>query len=512
MNMLKKGFSLVLVLLILLPCVISCRSDQVNSGDPASSESSSSSDVVDGNKETESDKYNVSDDVGTRDYGGREIRLGYVNSGKLEIDIVPERLSGDIVDDALYKRNAAVENRLKVKLVPYISPEKNLVTDLRNTVESGAAPFDIMFGRLYITAGAVKEGFFYNLNDCEDINFDGVYWGKYANKEMEIGGVLNMATGAITLTFYSDTFCVAVNDRILASAKDGEVPDLIKVVDDGEWTLEYQTQLANKYYLDQGEAGKDDDDIAGFYSLAYSSHHDAYLPAMNIKFTSKDDTGYVKFEIDLARLASAVEKVGALNTAPGTVLAEATDDTFVPMRKAFGNGRALMVQVRLYDLLQLDDMKDTYTVLPVPKFDKEQPEYYSSVHDSSIGVSLVSAVLEEDVQMMGAVIEVMASESYRQVTPTFYETVLKTRNLDNPDNWRILDKMMANATLDTSTPFGPVVVYGYSPVGWWRRILRTRINESTNTVASVFNEERVAGLRDSVDVLNGYYRSLNENN
>ena len=238
MNMLKKGFSLILVLLILLPCVISCRNDHGNSGVPASSQSSSSSDVVDDNKETEPDKYDVTDDVGTRDYGGRDIKVGYVNSGKLEVDIVPEKMSGDIVKDSLFKRNAKVESRLGIKLVNYISPDRNLVADLRNTVESGTAPFDIMFGRLYITATAIQEGFFHNLNECEDINFDNKYWGNYANQAMEIGGVLNMASGPISLTYYSDTFCTAVNDRILASAKDGEVPDLIKVVDDGDWTLE----------------------------------------------------------------------------------------------------------------------------------------------------------------------------------------------------------------------------------------------------------------------------------
>ena len=514
MNMLKKGFSLILVLLILLPCVISCRNDHGNSGDPASSQSSSSSDVVDDNKETEPDKYDVTDDVGTRDYGGRDIKLGYVNSGKLEVDIVPERMSGDIVKDSLFKRNATVESRLGIKIVNYVSPGQNLVSDLRNTAESGTAPFDIMFGRLYITATAIQEGFFHNLNECEDINFDNKYWGNYANQAMEIGGVLNMASGPISLTYYSDTFCTAVNDRILASAKDGEVPDLIKVVDDGDWTLEYQTKLANKYYFDQGDAGKDDDDIAGYYSAAYSSHHDCYLPGLNIKIVTKDSNGYLKFDVDLDRMSSAIDKIGELHAAAGTVLTDEADP-LAAMRTAFGSGHALMVQVRLYDILQLDDMSDPYTILPVPKFDKDQDKYYSSIHDSSVGVSLVSTVLEEDVQMMGAVIEVMASESYRQVTPVFYETVLKVRSLDDPDNWRIIDEMMANATLDPSTPYGNIIKVGYSPVGWWRRIIRDMVNSGSNTTSSIFNETRTSGMKDIIEGekgLNAYFKSLNQTN
>ena len=511
--MLKRIISLILILLMLIPSIVACRKDSISE----SSDTAGSGDDTVETDESEVDKYDVKDSVGTRDYGGREITVGYVAAGNMMPDIELDNLTGDLIQDSVYKRNRTVESRLNIKLLKHEGETTGALTStLRLNVSSGECPFDLMLNPLYDTCGVIKEGVYRDLSKCEDIDLSQDYWSYYANSALNIGGIQYVATGPISYTYYSKTFCTVVNEKILKDVKDGEVPDLISVVKTGGWTMEYQRQLANKYYDDQGVTGeKDDQDIAGFYGAGYGSHLDCYLVSLNVVITEKDRDGYLKVNFDVGRAATAVDIIGSLHRTEGAVCT--TDSDPIPlMASTFGSGRALMTTLNFHEIVtKLGDMSDPYMLIPMPKLDDTQSQYYTALHDSTAGISMPITVAEDDVQMMGAVIEVMASESYRQMSPAYYETALKMRYVSSPDNWEIMDIMMASAVLDPSTPFARQLIIGdYSPIGWWRRICRRMVNNNTNVTSSTFNDQYLVNLETLVsgeDGLNDYYKKVNGN-
>ena len=67
---------------------------------------------------------------------------------------------------------------------------------------------------------------------------------------------------------------------------------------------------------------------------------------------------------------------------------------------------------------------------------------------TSIGIPSVLVKDEERVQMLGAVLEAMALESYKSVVPTYYEVALKGRYLEDSDSWRMLDMIYENVKVD----------------------------------------------------------------
>ena len=72
------------------------------------------------------------------------------------------------------------------------------------------------------------------------------------------------------------------------------------------------------------------------------------------------------------------------------------------------------------------EMKDDFGILPNPKFNEEQEEYISLVHDASMTTCIpVSTDIDRANEEVSAVIEALASESYRNVIVAFYETALK---------------------------------------------------------------------------------------
>jgi len=89
-------------------------------------------------------------------------------------------------------------------------------------------------------------------------------------------------------------------------------------------------------------------------------------------------------------------------------------------------------------------MTDEYGVLPLPKYDKAQEDYRTlAANISSLVVVLSSAT---DLDMIGATLELMAAESYKQVVPAYYDTVLKGKYSDAPEDAAMYDLIVNSLT------------------------------------------------------------------
>lgn len=527
--MLKRILSIVLLVMVLLPSVIACSKKDAG----GSNESANTNDVVDTTNDSSSqnkNQYDVQDAIGERDYDGREIVLANINHENYLIEADVKDITGDIVSDAIYKRNRTAEKRLNVVFKNFVPEGVGNIDGLKNTLRADAKAstkrFDIMFNPMYSSTAALLEGLYYDLNSIEEINLDQPYWGQRANEAMEVGGMQHLATGPIALQFYRYAFVTLVNDTLLKTGTDA--PDLFQVVEDGKWTLEYQTALAEKYYLDRGTLGADKEDILGFYGTTKSICLDPYLASCGIKIVEKDPDGYLKANPNIARMTDAMTDVIALHTSKASLMYEnsgSSENILKDMAATFAAGNTLMVTFRLYELSYLTNMKDKYIILPVAKLDEDQPTYDTTLHDSTTSVSIPTTVAEDDVSMMGAVVEVLASESYRQVTPAYYETVLRARYTGSTENWEILDELMTNIVLDPAIPMCyllQVAIFNgnYTPVANWRYCLNDAFVKGATTASSRFNEEYIQKLQAIMDQddsetnkkgVNTYYKELNAN-
>ena len=210
-----------------------------------------------------------------------------------------------------------------------------------------------------------------------------------------------------------------------------------------------------------------------------------------------------------------MDAAAALHTSEATFITPAgKNDKYLDKCVAnFSNGNVLSVTFRLYEVGRLGDMSDKYMILPVPKLYENQEKYTTTLHDSTTCISIPVLVNEEDLSMVGAVTEVLANESYRQVAPAYYETVLKTRYTTSPKNWEIIDMIMSNVVLDAATPLCyqlQVAVYNgnYTPIANWRYCLNDAYI-GRYVVASRFNPQYVETLNAKLEQTNEYYKSLN---
>lgn len=508
--MTKKIISLVLVLLMLIPFVVSCKK-----GDETGNESSDAVSTDQGEETT--DKYDVADDVGTRDYEGRTITFAQSGNEYYRNEVCVERLTGDLVDDAIYKRTQTVEERLNVKVSNVLLSNSlyAVVNDLEKNVIAGTVAYDVVHAPVYTSATGITKGLLRDLNDAEDIDLDKEYWSGYVNEALEIGGMQYIASGAIALSFYKFTWVTLVNDDMLNSHEGA--PDLIQAVKDGKWTIEYQRTITTNYYDDKGAYGKDDDDIVGLITTT-GINVDPYLSSGGVSVLKKGDGGFYTYDFDLQRASDVLGAVNDLYLDRATYCSK-NDSSQDYVAKKFGSGEALMATLRLADVESnhIRDMKEKYTILPVPRLNENQDGYYSFVHDSFTGIAIPSTVGDDEIEAVGATLEVMASESYSQVVPNYYEIVLKTRLVDSVQAVEFLDMIMQNVKMDAIVPYTQTLVPGSEEenartvIKLWRyTIAKSYYNGVAPEVASTFTYDLGTKVTEKLDGEGGLQTYIRE--
>ena len=144
--------------------------------------------------------------------------------------------------------------------------------------------------------------------------------------------------------------------------------------------------------------------------------------------------------------------------------------------------------------------RSSYGILPVPKYDAEQEEYYTCMAFPFTIYSVSSALSDEKADMAGAVLECMASESYRRVTPAVFETAMKLKYSSGDDDSRMYDLIRDAVQIDLGRIFNsPLKKIPYEP-------FRTACSKGqTNWVSTVkaYTKVMEKALEEIVSTLDG---------
>ena len=194
------------------------------------------------------------------------------------------------------------------------------------------------------------------------------------------------------------------------------------------------SEIVSNAWIDENSDGiVSDGDIVGFFANTAGGGMDAWIPAMGISITKMVD-GYPEITFYSEHTVAAFEKLrGLYNNNPGTLNASATATKFVV-------GNQLFTMEYLNGGSKFRAMKDNYGVLPLPKFDAEQDDYYTTFDNAASLVVVLSTCNRTD--LVGATLELMGAESYKQVTPAYFEICLQGKYSDAPEDAEMYDRII----------------------------------------------------------------------
>ncbi len=432
------------------------------------------------------------------DFGGLEITFGARDEQSYTIDYLVEEEEGEIVNDAVYRRNVAVEEELGVKfsLIPIESTNttsSEAVGDqLRKNVMADDASMDIVGIYQLYGASLAGEGMLYNLNDLTHIDLDKPWWNRTFSEELTYKNQLYFAVGSMNLSVTSSLVGIFFNQAKVIDYH-GDYNFLYDLVYEGTWTVDKFTELVKDHYQDLNlNNRKDDSDYYGM--MVKEDDQGPWTAAFEIRLCTKDGDGIPQLSYFSEKTVSAYEKLYTLyRDTEGIYFGPKTFDWKV----AFANGQSMFATLNLGSAeTHLREMEDGYGILPMPKYDEAQENYYNSARDNSNLTAI--AVNTDNPEAAGAALELLNYYSYLWVTPAYYEVAMKTKYLADSDSANMFDMIVNNTIVDFGEINALTISGGeYTMDGFYsnkfRNLIRSRIKDIASNYAK-FESTYKAGL------------------
>ncbi|MGI6166911.1 MAG: hypothetical protein ACOYIA_02075 [Eubacteriales bacterium] len=390
----------------------------------------------------------------TLDYN-RKVTLLYWSDVEHE-EFVSDGQDGEPVNDSIFLRNLAVEDRLGIDLDFTSTPANssnvaNWVAHVRNDISSGAKSFDLMAAYSLSMASTASNGLCYNLldPDCVYLNFDMPWWPDRLITEATINDKLYFCSGDISANALYMMYVCYVNNKIV---EERGLPNVFELVENNQWTYTKFIEMCAGIYNDNNGNGiKDVGDQFGY--MTGTIHMDPWFYGSGALIVDKDENGNLRMSPSFGgeKVIKTLEMLNRLlhDTNDGI----ATGST-VYHQKEFNNGNLLFTTDRArIAITQLTSEDLDFSIVPFCKYDEAQESYVTVMGNPFTLYGIPINAIEEDLPMLSAILEVYASESYRKVTPALYEITLKTKYVHNEDSARMYDIIRENLTFDLGRIF-----------------------------------------------------------
>ena len=446
----KKLSVLVAMLLLcamLMTGLVSCVSDEGKGAVTTDAPESSDGEQTPGETELTS---GIGNDV---KFDGEEVHW-YIWKDVTMDEFYVDEMTGDEIQDQIFLRNKDVQKKYDVT---FIYHEEKGSSSHMDTYEkkieidfNGDAEYEIMAAYSQLPVRLSTKGYLANLKDFKYLDFNQPWWPNQMVDDLTINNNLYFCTGDISTNLLWMMTIIYFNKDL---AEDYQLPNLYELVDNYEWTQEKLLELTKDIFTDvNGNGKKDDDDKYGLGIVGVS--YDAFATASGTTSIVKDkgtDLFVLNSDYFGEKMSNMIDMGIRLYESRGT---RYFNDTNAKVRAHFGVGDVVFwadrtgVGAREF---QAEGADVTFGVLPVPMYDGLQKQYHTNVGYPFSLYTINSNVMEEErMDKVSAVLQEMAFRSYRDITPEIFDTALKNRYSDEPDDARMFDLIKENIKFEIS--------------------------------------------------------------
>ena len=434
-----------LTLCTAIPVLASCGGDGTTAVTDAATEAGTESTVETEPMDALDARKLVDDELGEHDLGGYEFRI--VTTDNKGDTIWVEEATGDVIDDAVYERNSAVEERFNAKIVLAMDePYNDAFSNVTRSIKAAEDAYDLLSAHVVGLGQISISGYFLNWYDVPHIDFEKPWWSDSTVNDLTYNGVCVTAIGDMALSALSAAYCVFYNKRLGAEY---DFPDLYEVVNSGQWTIDKIVELTKDIYRDLNGNGAVDttEDLFGYLSDPYSNLN-AYLWAFdNPVFTKNGDV--MEYTYKTEKVNNIVTKLCEVFSMYDSIKFE-KDYTNLEGQKGhafgrdmFAKGHAVLTNGYIsMSLTHFRELEDEFGILPYPKWDEAQERYItmSDGHHEAMAVPKTAGNLEA----IGIITEALCAESYKTLVPAYYDVALKVKSTRDEQSIAMMD-LIVNA-------------------------------------------------------------------
>lgn len=392
---------------------------------------------------TEADVTNeLTDDLPPLDFEGHEF-LVYSRYAPLyflgPLDVEAE--NGEVVNDAIFRRNRTVEERLNIVFTELTYTNND---QPRTLLLAADDTYDMMQAKGLNAFNYAAEGLLREWKELDYIDLDKPWWDMSITDALYIKNKLYFAVGAYNLSSYEFTHMLLFNKNL---AENLNLGDLYAIVNDGSWTFDKFHSLALQAVADLDGDGRFTD--ADQYGLV--SQPKQVLPcfwiAANVLSIDRDADGTLTFAAkENPKFAEVYQRIFEVTRGDNIFYEMSISlDDVNEISKLFVAGQSLFHDVDCNRVPALRSMDTDFGILPFPKYTEAQDRYYTRIEGCEMPIIPLAV---GNLDRTGAILEAMSSTSYTTVVPAYYEVALKGKYTRDETSVEMLNIIFGNRVYD----------------------------------------------------------------
>ena len=363
-----------LILAMTLPMALSCAETNPSGETTAPAETEAPSGDVTVETTAEETLFAASNIPSDLRFDGTTVNILYWDDVP-NLEFFVEDQNGESVNDAIYRRNAKVQEQFGVNL-NYVGTKGNnsnmgsFVNACVNSTQAGADAYDMFCGYSMTGATLMTQGVTQDLTDYDIMEFDKPWWPKSLISKATVREGIYFASGDISTNFSHMMYLVLFNKEMLLDLHNMNAETLYNYVYEGQWTLDKFIELTNGIYLDQ-DSDNTPSEGDRYGAVATNVHFDPFYAGSGLTTVEVNEDGDLVLSPDLfsQKTVDLLEKLCELLHTSGNAYIKKSEPLFAA-------GQALFIVDRPYIITRsLTDTSFNFGILPIPKYDEEQAEH-----------------------------------------------------------------------------------------------------------------------------------------
>ena len=390
---------------------------------------------------------------GTKFADGTVIKMMLRDEDTWNREFFADSETGDLLSDAIYRRNIKLEEDLNFtfEFIESSSKDESYRMVIAEYQSGGDSGLDLISNYAYYSTAAALRDCYVNLYDVETMDISHPWWNQTYIEAATIKDQLYFIVGDLNLTGIDRAFVIYYNATL---ANDYQIGNLYDTVLDGQWTIDLLLQYTKDAWNDVNQSGgADHADAVGLLVGGGAESYDGFLTAFGIDILAKTSDDGLEIVWDPDKVSSAIDyNIALLDDKNGTYTE--SDDT--RQINKFTNNEALFWLTYIYPDASanqaLRNMSASYGLLPMPKYNLDQENYYTTAQDAYSVMSIMST--SSHIDEVGIVFEEWNYRSYMDILPAYCEVIMKTRYLNDAESGMIFDLIRNSIKFDTGMVYG----------------------------------------------------------
>ncbi|MCR5264103.1 MAG: hypothetical protein K6D94_09535 [Clostridiales bacterium] len=447
-------------------------------GDPEDTENEASKKLTDGLPDT--------------DLGGWEMRIIAHHDGLSdERTIYSQEMNGEVINDIIYQRNHALEDRFNFKYTVYPADGWNdCYVKLKNSVMAGSRDYDMIFILPFSTSGAcVRDKILYNMNSVPYLNFSQPWWHTNINDLYTYRNYLPFVSSDYLLSSYQYSNILIFN-KVMAN--NYQLEDIYSLIRGGTWTIDKFGKMCEAVTADINGDGVFD--VNDQYGIATNYGYHAITWGYAIGDMS------VKLTDGTVELGYANEKFYSL--------CEWLYNLLYVSHQAFEIGWDLESEIKwdenhllfeamwLADLEKFRDVTVDYGVIPYPKYDEAQDMYHTYTDARSGAVAIPMDAPKDVISNVGLVVEALSCASYNDLIPAYISSVTETKYSRDEESIEMMDYIAKGRVWDVGYTMTGTDSYTWAIYRW--------LKNSDGAIASSLEKNSAKMIKSFDKVIEAY--------